>query len=283
MTVTVDTNLPLPAGGDPYNLIVDLTNFRSGILDSIADIVAELGLRPETGSNASFGSITCTSTGLFKTRVTVNTADTGSPLLINNSAAAFGFSKGSIKFEYSGGKWVSTSPITIVDGTVNTDAASRGYVLNQVAAVQASLDNLSLTVTALANNTVSRYNGLPDWAPNANFATYSQLADHATGADLADAALNSARVAGRLVQSGVTSPITLAGGAATTITINFSQVFEGAFGGLLPTFIPVVIEDDGEQSINVSIVSLTTTSAVVRLRNVNASTGETFRVSWVVI
>ena len=96
MTVNVDLNIPVPLDTDNYNLVLDLNSMKAGILDSLNDIIIELGQRPETNTPASFFSVTCTSTGVFGTSVTINSADTGGPLVLNNNAASFGLEKSGV-------------------------------------------------------------------------------------------------------------------------------------------------------------------------------------------
>ena len=85
MSIDVGTAIPVPAGTDNYNLVLDLTAMKNGILASIADIVTELGQRPETGSNAAFNTIVTTLGGTFGGSVTINSLNGGSAAVINNS------------------------------------------------------------------------------------------------------------------------------------------------------------------------------------------------------
>jgi hypothetical protein len=289
MTVVVDLNIPVPADTDNYNLVLDLTSMKNGILEALNDVIVELGQRPETGSAAAFLSVTCTSTGIFGGSVSVNSLNGGSPGVLSNSISAFGLTKGADSFLHNGSKWISSDPIQIVDGVHAQDAVTRAYIDVQMAQVQAWDTALQANIQALDDRTVARSGGRQTWAPNADWATSANYANtagsagstasatYATSAGSATTAANSDKLAGRTLQLGSGPAHSLAGQANWEYTVNFSDV------GYVPAFFFTVLGETGVQSILGSVKWVTQTQAKIIFFNKNASTAETFWFNWMTI
>jgi hypothetical protein len=280
MTVNVDLNIPVPLDTDNYNLVLDLNSMKAGILDSLNDIIVELGQRPETNTPASFFSVTCTSTGVFGTSVTVNSSDTGGPLVLNNSAASFGLEKASVaSFKFTGGRWYSSAAIRILDGSASDDAASRGYVGTRETQLRSEIGVVQANVNALEAQTVVRYNGNQQWAPNANYANTAGYAASAGSAPLA--AHNHDGVyapAGNRPPTyyGITGDLSVPARGSSNTTITLPIV------GTYPSFFGMTVVDVNGDEVFASVRSGWSTPNVVpvRLKNTDSG-GETVRVSWV--
>jgi hypothetical protein len=290
MTVVVDLNIPVPADTDNYNLVLDLNSMKNGILEALNDVIVELGQRPETGSAASFLSVTCTSTGVFGGSVTVNSLNGGSPLVLSNSNTQFGLTRGDREFIHNGTKWMTDSPIQIANGVDSSDAVNQLYITNflnnEVIPRDAAVMAHSVGVD---NRKVDRFNNQQDTAPKADVARYAEsagsagsatnaaYATNAGTADTATLALNSNKLAGRTLRSGETGVYLLQGQETTTITVNFANL------GYKPSFFFTVLGETGMQSIIGSVKTLTNSSASITLFNRNAKTEEHFSICWMAI
>jgi hypothetical protein len=282
MPVDVNTTIPLPADTDNYDLVVDLTAMRGGILQSLTDIIAEFNQRPETGTAANFLSVTCSGSGVFGGTVQVNTSDTGGPLLLTNSAATFGLQKASVaQFKFNSGRWYSDVPIRIADGAAADDAASRGYVGAREAAIGTTVAAVQTNVDALEAKSVIRYNGNQLWAPNANYANTAGYA--ATAGSAAAFPHNHdgtyAPAANRpAIYTGVTGNYSMGGRSET----NFNLALP--ISGVYPGFLGLTVIDVNGDEVFASIRSGwgTPHSAPIRLKNVGSG-GETVRVQWAAI
>ena len=288
MTVNVDLNIPVPADTDTYNLVVDLNSMKNGILDSLGDVIVELGQRPETGSAAAFYSVTCTATGVFGGSVTVNTSDTGGALVLSNSAASFGLEKvGVAQFKFNSGRWYSSVPIRVLDGVNADDAASRGHVTARENVLRGEIGVVQSNVDALEAKSVVRYNGNQQWAPNANYATTAGYAASAGSAPVGShnhdgtyqPAGSYAPAANRpAVHVGTTPVVGVAarGEANTTLPLPRSDK--------KPDFLGVTVLDIDNDEVFASVrrVWADNATAPIRLKNVSAN-GENVRVQWTAI
>lgn len=289
MTVNVDLNIPVPLDTDNYNLILDLNSMKNGILDSLNDVIVELGQRPETGSAASFLSVTCTSTGVFGTSVSVNSADTGGALVLSNSAASFGLEKvGVAQFKFGSGRWYSSVPIRIADGVNADDAASRGHVTDRENVLRTEIGVVQGNVDALEAKTVVRYNGNQQWAPNANYATTAGYAASAGSAPVGShnhdgtyqPAGSYAPAANRpAIYTGIRDDIASVPARSTrdfTLTLPVAGVY--------PSFLGLTVLDINGDEVFVQVRSGwgTPNSVPCRLRNVSSG-GETVRVQWMAV
>lgn len=290
MTVVVDLNIPVPADGDNYNLVLDLTSMKNGILEALNDVIVELGQRPETGSAANFLSVTCTSTGVFGGSVTVNSLNGGSPLVLSNSNTQFGITRGDREFLHNGTKWVTDSPIQIANGVDSSDAVNQLYITNFLNNEVIPRDAVVMAHSvSVDNRKVDRFNSLQDTAPKANYATsagtaasageatYALSAGSAGSAGTAINANNADKLAGRTLQLGTAPSHSLAGQANWTTTVNYANM------GYVPAFFFTVLGETGVQSILGSVKSVTATTATIVFFNKNASTAETFWFNWMTI
>ena len=288
MTVNVDLNIPVPADTDNYNLVVDLNSMKNGILDSLGDVIVELGQRPETGSAASFYSVTCTSTGVFGGSVTVTSADTGGALVLNNSAASFGLEKvGVAQFKYSSGRWYSDARVRVPTGVNSDDAANLAYVGTRENVLRGEIGVVQDSVNALEAKSVVRYNGDQLWAPNANYASTAGYAASAGSAPVGShnhdgtyqPAGSYAPAANRpAIYSGITGNYSMSGRSETsfTLTLPVANVF--------PSWLGLTVVDVNGDEVFASVRAGWSTGhlAPIRLKNVSSG-GETVRVRWMAV
>lgn len=282
MTVNVDLVVPVPADTDTYNLVADLTALRSGILDSLGDVIVELQQRPENGGAADFTTLTCTSTGIFGSSVAVNSSDGGSALVLSNSLASFGLEKSGVaQFKYGSGKWYSNVPIRVGNGTAPDDAANIQYVTSRENIINASINTVQNNVNSLESRTVSRWNGNQLWAPNANYANSAGYAGSAGSAPVGSHDHNSqyAPIANRPETfAGTTGNVSVPARGEANLTLTLPKV------GAYPAFLGLTVIDINGDEVFASVRAGWTTphQPPIRLKNVSAGS-ETVRVQWMAI
>lgn len=301
----------MPVGTDRYSLTSDLQTMASEISTHLDSIYLTFVGSLKNGDSATFASLSSSSAPSFPS---VNVTGTRPESKVANDIAnGFGLKSENLYFTTKNGTtWTSTGPIVVPDGGTGTQAINRNALDAEVSTLSAALSSLSARVTAIeavyasksyvdgkdttitnglnaakaditslsaAVNTKANYyqNAGKVWdAQNAASAGYATSAGSANYAGGAGNASNADRFAGRALALGRQYYGSLGGGKTGEMTIAHNL-------GYIPVILANAYNDTGIMSIACSVGDINGSTAVVKMRNLNASTSESFAINWMAI
>lgn len=307
MTYIVST----PVGTDRYSLVSDLRVLADDVVANLQTVDDKYANTVKNGDSPTFLTVSTSSPPTFPS-ITVNGSRPLSKIS-NDLTYGFGLKSENIYLTTkNGANWSSNAHITVPDGgtgsqVINRNAldievnslqgqvtslasrvsaiesvyATQAYVNSAVssansgvAALNAKVDSLTTAVNAKANY-YQRNNKVWD-SQNAAYASSAGSASSAGYATGAGTASNSDKFAGRRLALGRVYYGSLGGDKTGEKTITHNL-------GYVPVILANAYNDTGIMSIACSIGAVNSSTAVIKFKNLNNSTSESFSINWMAI
>jgi hypothetical protein len=291
-----------PAGTDRYSLTSDLKIMADDTVVHLESLRQETLLAVRENTSPTFNTITTSSAPTFPS-ITI-TGQRPFSKITNDATYGFGLKSENLYFTTSNGTtWTSTGHIVLPNGGTGTQAINRNALDAEITTLNATIAALTTRVAAIenvyaskayvdgqdspirnnANNAQARINNLEaTLATKANLYTaankvyYSQYANDAGSSNYAATANNSNQLSGRRLATGSFYAGTLAGGQSSEMRVTHNL-------GYSPFIVATAVNDTGVVSIVCSINQVNESTAVVKYRNLNTSTGEECTIIWMAI
>lgn len=294
--------IPVPSNDETYSLVGDLGVMANRISEYLNQLAGLINQKPDAGSGAGFSSITVSGTGQFN-QVTINGTLPNSSLI--NTTDGFGLYSSGAYLLYQNtappGPWFrSSTNIYIPGGGSGYLAVNHNDLTSKLAPILARLTALETAASGISGNyvTQSAFNASQS-AQDAQInlrATTTQLSgkvntfgsnlNKAPSAVTADSAVtttgrasDSAKIMGRHVSVGRANVGAVPANTSKTLKITFGA----RPAGTIPVILAQASSDDGAVSIICSVDDITVSSAVIRYKNVNATSSESTYLNWLVI
>lgn len=288
-----------PAGSDRYSLTSDLRIAADDTIIALNFLKTETEKAVLKGSSPTFGSVATISTSTFPSVLLSGTLGNA---FIKNDAQGFGMYAGNLRLSSTDGvKWSANGHIEVPNGGTGTAAINKNALDTAVSTLNSTITSLSNTIVGINNayasksyvdtadsglstritnltNTVSALSTTVSQKANHNGqvdkVNYAGYADSAGSTPWASKAGEADRIGGRSIATGRFYAGLVYAGKTSYKTINHNLGYE-------PVVVATAYNDDGNVSIVCSVGAITSSTAVIRYRNINNSTNEYCNISWV--